>query len=211
MIEASLVWLKLPRRLAAWLVLAVALPLAVTVAAQTQAKPSTSQQASHKLLPFDLIRLQIFNEPNLDRDLRVSQGHTIVAPLIGVVDVRNRTVRETEIMVTDLYKKDYLVNPQVNITVIEYAPRTVNVLGAVNTPGSVPIPPEHDLNLLDAIARCGGFSRMANRTRISLTRTLPDGRPENYIINAEQLMSGDSSSRWIVQDGDIISVPERML
>src|SRR3569623_1763010 len=96
---------------------------------------------SYKLQPMDLIKVQVYQEPELERELRVSSGRTVVLPLIGTVDLKNRTVNEAEQLITELYDKDYLVNPQINITVMEYAPRTVNILGAVNTPGSVQIPP----------------------------------------------------------------------
>jgi polysaccharide biosynthesis/export protein len=160
---------------------------------------------------MDLIRIQVFQEAELDRDLRVSQDHTIVVPLIGIVDVRDLTVRDTEALLTELYQRDYLVNPQINITVTEYSQRNINVLGAVNTPGSVVMPPEKNLTLLDAIARSGGFSRLANRNKVSLTRTKSDGQTVNFIINADQLVSGDSNNRSTIQDGDIIFVPERIL
>lgn len=166
---------------------------------------------TYKLRPMDVLRIQVFQEPDLDRELRISQDHTIVAPLIGVVNLKNRSVRETELLITRLYKQDYLINPQINVTVIEYAQRSVNVLGAVNSPGAVVLPPEKDLTLLDVIARAGGFSRLANRGRISLTRTHPDGETSNYLINADQLVSGDMVDGGPIQDGDIISVPERML
>jgi polysaccharide export outer membrane protein len=65
--------------------------------------------------------------------------------------------------------------------------------------------------LLDAIARSGGFSRLANRSKVSLTRTLSDGQTENFTINADQLMAGDGGRRWIVQSGDVVYVPERVL
>jgi polysaccharide export outer membrane protein len=157
------------------------------------------------------VKIQVFQEPDLERDLRVSQDYTIMVPLIGVVDVKDRTVRETELLLTELYQRDYLVNPQINLTVTEYSQRTINVLGAVNNPGSVQIPPEKNISLLDAIARSGGFSRLANRNKVSLTRTLPDGQTVNYIIDADQLVSGDKSNRTPIQDGDVIFVPERML
>jgi polysaccharide export outer membrane protein len=175
------------------------------------AEKPAARHSLYRLHPMDLIKVQVFQEPDLDRELRISRDCTIVVPLVGVVDVRNLTVRDAEMLLTDLFKKDYLVNPQINITVTEYTPRTVNVLGAVNSPGSVVVPPEKDLTLLDAVARSGGFSRLANRTKISLTRTLANGRTENYSVNADQLMTGDNSNRWLVQDGDIIFVPERML
>jgi polysaccharide biosynthesis/export protein len=183
------------------------LPGLAPAAAPEGAKPS----AAHRLRPMDLIRLQVFQEPDLDRELRVSQDHTIVLPLIGVIQVRDLTVRETELLVTERYRADYLVNPQVNITVVEYSPRTVNVLGAVNSPGAVIIPPEQELTLLDAIARSGGFSRLANRTKVSLTRTLPDGRSSNLLINADQLVTGDTAGTDKLQPGDVLFVPERVL
>jgi polysaccharide biosynthesis/export protein len=175
------------------------------------AQKPTPRPGTYKLRPMDVIKIQVFQEPDLDRELRISQDHTIVAPLIGVVNLKDRTVRETELLITKLYKQDYLINPQINVTVTEYAQRAVNVLGAVNSPGSVALPPEKDLTLLDVIARAGGFSRLANRTRISLTRTLSDGETVNYVVNADQLVSGDMVDGGPIQDGDIISVPERML
>lgn len=171
---------------------------------------SDGQMATYKLHAMDLLKIQVFQEPDLDREIRVSQDDTIALPLIGLVDVKGRTVRETELLITELYKRDYLVNPQINITVLEYSPRTVNVFGAVNTPGSVTIPPERELTLLDAIARSGGFSRLANRAKVSLTRTRPNGETINYIINADELVAGDAGNRAPVQDGDIIFVPERV-
>jgi polysaccharide export outer membrane protein len=180
-------------------------------AAAPAREKAASRSVSYRLRPMDLVKVQVFQEPDLDRELRVSHDYTIVAPLIGVVDVHNLTVREAELLLTELYKKDYLVNPQINMTVMEYAPRNVNVLGAVNAPGSVVMTPEKDMSLLDAIARSGGFSRLANRTRVSLTRTLTSGQTENYTVNADELVAGDNVARWMVQDGDIIYVPERLL
>lgn len=187
-----------------------ALLLPPVLAAKTEAKPE-GRFATYKLRPMDLIKVQVFQEPELDRELRVSQDQTIVVPLIGVVNVKDRTVRETELLVTELYQRDYLVNPQINITVTEYSQRTINVLGQVNAPGSVVIPPEKNINLLDAITRAGGFTRLANRNKVSLTRTKPDGQTVNFTIDADQLVTGDTNNRSPVQDGDTIFVPERML
>ena len=179
-----------------------------------QAVPGAAPSASRSdyiLRPMDLVKVQVFQEPDLDRELRVSQDHTIVMPLIGVVDLRKRSVRETETLIANLYNKSFLVNPQINITILEYSPRTVNVLGAVNNPGSVVITTEHRFTLLDVIARSGGFSRLANRNKLSLTRTMASGETQNFSIDGDQLVAGDASSTWTVQDGDVIFVPERVL
>ena len=190
--------------------LAILLPVS-TLAAKPKAAKGNAVTPGYKLHPMDLLKLQVFQEPDLDRELRVSQDNTVVVPLLGVVNVNGLSVRETELLIAELYRKDYLVNPQINITVVEYSPRSVNVFGAVNQPGSVVFPPERELTLLDAIARSGGFSRLANRSKVSLTRTQADGQTVNYVINADQLVGGDSDNRVPVQNGDVIYIPERVL
>jgi len=199
-----------PLAIAAMLLLSGSVLVPPALAAKNEAK-SENRLATYKLRPMDLIKMQVFQETELDRELRVSQDYTIAIPLVGVVNVKDRTVRETELLLTELYQRDYLVNPQINITVVDYSQRTINVLGAVNSPGSVVIPPEKNISLLDAIARSGGFSRLANRNKVSLTRTKADGQTANFTIDADQMVSGDTNNRTPIQDGDVIFVPERML
>lgn len=159
---------------------------------------------------LDLIRVQIFQEDDLTREVRVSQEYRIVLPLIGAIDVRGKTVRQLQETIRDLYDADYLVNPQVNVFVIEYAQRSVNVLGSVNSPGVVPFPREQGLTLLDAIARVGGFSRLADRRKIKLTRTA-EGKVSTFIINADEIIEGSAREAWPLMQDDVIFVPERIL
>jgi polysaccharide biosynthesis/export protein len=67
------------------------------------------------------------------------------------------------------------------------------------------------LTLLDAISRAGGFSRLAQRSQVKLTRTNADGKSETYIINADDLLKSNSSNSWQLIENDIIFVPERIL
>ena len=186
---------------------------ALLVAAETQPKTTMSSSAptDFVLQPSDLLSVQVFQEEDLKREVRVSQEYSITLPLIGKVDVKGKSVRQAESLIRDLYDKDYLVNPQVNVVVIEYAKRSMNVIGSVNQPGAVLFPQEQGLTLLDAISRAGGFSRLADRKRIKLTRTNSDGRAETYIINADDLISGSSSNSWLLLVNDIVFVPERIL
>lgn len=163
------------------------------------------------LQPQDLVRVQVFQEPDLERELRISQEASIALPLVGTVDVRNKTVRQAEELIRKLYDADYLVNPQVNLTVLEYAPRSVDVVGAVNTPGVVYFPKEEGLTLIGAISRAGSFNRLANKKQITLKRTSPDGQTETYRIDVDELMRGETADKWHLQPGDVITVPERIL
>lgn len=171
---------------------------------------ATAGQADYLLQPYDLIEVVVFQEADLEREVRLSQDTTISLPLIGSVDLSGKTVREAQELVRKLYVQ-YLVNPQINITVKEYAKETVNVLGAVNTPGAITIPPEQPLKLLDAITRAGGFSRLADRKKVKLTRLNGDGKTSTYVINADDIIQSNSSEPWILSKGDVIYVPERIL
>lgn len=179
-------------------------------------EPSASAPAQpsgdYLLQPQDLLRMQVFQEPDMLREVRISQEGTINLPLINEVDLRNKTLRQAEQIIRERYDRDFLVNPQITLVVVEYAKRTVNVLGNVNLPGAIPFPQEGKLNLIDAITRAGGFNRLADRKRVRLTRTTPDGKTETVEINADQLMNkGASAEKWNLQVGDTVYVSERVL
>jgi len=163
------------------------------------------------LQPSDLLDVQIFQEENLKRAVRVSQEYSITLPLIGKVDVKGKSLRQAEDLIRELYARDYLVNPQINVVVIEYAKRSVNVIGQVNQPGAVLFPQEQGLTLLDAISRAGGFSRLANRSQVKLTRTNADGKSDTFVIDADDLIKGRSSNNWPLLVNDIVFIPERIL
>ncbi len=181
-----------------------------SLAEETKRVPAAAP-LDYVLQPSDLLNVQVFQEENLKRDVRVSQEYSITLPLIGKVDVKGMSLRQAEELIRQLYDRDYLVNPQVNVVVVEYAKRSVNVIGQVNQPGAVLFPQEQGLTLLDAISRAGGFSRLANRSQVKLTRTNADGKTDTYIINADDLIKGTSSNSWPLLVNDIVFVPERIL
>ncbi len=113
-------------------------------------------------------------------------------------------------MIRQLYDRDYLVNPQVTVIVLKYAERAVNVIGAVNSPQAVPFPPERGLTLLEAIARAGGFSRLADRSKVKIIRTDDKGVSTTFTINADKLMESRSANLWSLQVDDVIQVEERI-
>lgn len=185
---------------------------ALSLSAQQQPRTVPAAALDYVLQPSDLLNVQVFQEDNLKRDVRVSQEYSITLPLIGKVDVKGKTLRQAEAIIAKLYYDgEFLQNPQVNIVVVEYAKRSVNVIGQVNQPGAVLFPQEQGLTFMDAISRAGGFSRLANRKQVKLTRTNADGKSETYIINADDLIKSGSSNTWQLLANDIIFVPETIL
>lgn len=171
-------------------------------------KKAIGEISNYQLQPGDVIQVRVFQEIDLDRETRVSQDYTIMLPLIGEVSVRNKSPRQVEADVRALYDRDFIVNPQVNISVVQYAPRTVSMVGMFNSPGPVPFPPEEGLRLVDAIARAGGFSRLARPSKMTLTRKMPDGTTQVFPINGDELIRGKLTEDWFLQRDDVVFVPE---
>ena len=180
--------------------------------ADEQATLSSSQTPTDYILqPSDLIRVLVFQEPDLLREVRISQEFTINLPLVGSVDLKGKSVRQAEDLIRALYDHDYLVNPQITVSVLEYSPRTVQVIGAVNKPDSINFPPELKMTLVEAISRAGGPTRIANLKQVRITRITPDGKTENFTINLDGLTKGNSSDAVQLQKGDVVYVPERII
>lgn len=170
-----------------------------------------SGQAEYILQPMDVVKVEVFQEPDMLREVRIAQDGSVTLPLINKVDLKGKTVEQAQDSIRQLYDKDYLVNPQINLSVIEYAKRDVKVLGQVGKPGAVGIPTDRPLKLLDAIALAEGFTRLSDRKKVTLTRTNPDGTTTTTEINAESIIqSRNSADQWVLQHGDVINVPERL-
>ena len=201
-----------PRLRALLLAISLVLPLGAQTTAEAVSTVATAPAAGtvdYMLRPSDILQIKVFQEEDLTREVSVSKEYAISLPLIGTVDLRNRTVRQAEELIRQLYDRDYLVNPQVTVIVLRYAERAVNVIGMVNAPQAVPFPPERGLTLLEAIARAGGFNRLADRSKVSITRTDDRGVTSTFTVNADRLLDSRSPNSWTLQVDDVIFVPEK--
>lgn len=181
------------------------------VAGESGPSVSGTTQAEYVLQPLDLLKVVVFQETDLEREVRLTQESTVSLPLIGTVSLKGKTTREAQQLISEAYEHDFLVNPQISLTVLEYAKQTVNVLGAVTTAGAILIPPEQPLNLLDAVSRAGGFTRLADRRHVKLTRIGDDGRKITFEINADEIIQGATDKTWLLKNGDVVYVAERIL
>jgi polysaccharide export outer membrane protein len=92
------------------------------------------------------------------------------------------------------------------VSVIEYRSKTVTVLGQVQKPGSFPLSP--GMTLLQAISMSGGFTSIAQKSKVSLSRAT-SGKAETVTINVEAIYTGAEQDIFL-QSGDRIYVHERV-
>ena len=96
---------------------------------------STQLLAANPLGAGDMLRITVYDNPDLTTETRVTSDDTINFPLIGEVSVAGKSVPEAERMIaSELGKQGFLRNPQVNILVTEFLSQQVSILGNVTEP-----------------------------------------------------------------------------
>ena len=176
----------------------------------TATSPEVDESSGNDVIKVnDLVRVTVFKEDDMLTEARISKSGDITLPLLGPVHVEGKTVSEAVADIRARLDKDYIINPQVTLTVMEYAPQWVTVLGEVQRPSQVPMPPEGGLDLMGAIALAGGYTRIADPSNI-IIRRLVDGRDVVLKIDAKKLAGDSKSPAFMVQPGDTISVGESL-
>ena len=174
----------------------------------------TSTKADYILQPQDVIRVQVFQEEDVNKQadgLSISRDLTVTLPLIGTISLKGKSVRQAEEMIRALYDKDYIVNPQVTLTVLKYSERTVNVVGSVTKQDRIQFPQERGLSIIDAISLAGGPTRFADLKHVRLTRKNANGESENTTIDVDAMMKKSGTDPVMLQPDDVVFVPERIL
>ena len=168
---------------------------------------SSAQQANYVLAPNDLITVTVFQEDDLLTKVRVGNDGTISVPLIGSVRVGGKSVDEAGQIIRARLAKGYLVNPQVNVAVTEFAKRIVTVLGEVQKAGTFEFPNQGPLDLLQAIGLAGGYSNKANPGRIVVKRQV-NGKDVVFEVNGKALAAKKNTQPFEILPGDTVTVAE---
>lgn len=169
------------------------------------AQNNTDKDYSYAVGPKDLLSISVFDVPELNMTVRVSQDGTITLPLLGQIEVGGLTLAELERKLTALLEKSYLKNAQVTVFIKEYQSRQVSIIGAVSKPGNYELIGKQ--TLLQMLSTAGGLTREA-AGRIIILRHYPRGIVDSLSIDLEALMSsGNPELNIPILSDDIINVP----
>lgn len=162
----------------------------------------------YQLGPKDLLEIKVFELPELNQTVRVSEDGSITLPLIGKVVVNGLTKDAVERKIASLLEERYVKNAQVQVFIKEYQSKVVSVIGAVEKPGIYELIGRQ--TLLQIISRAGGFSSYPREAgnEIIVIRQGSSGRSARLTINLEDLLlNGNHRLNIPLMPGDIISVP----
>ena len=180
------------------------------VPAETAVEEAASGVASanYQLTPGDTVTIRVFREPDLDSQQRLSRDGTINFPLLGIIHLAGRTTNEAAAMIVGMLAPDYILHPQVSVSISTYNKQHFTVLGQVGAPGTYDIPEEQTIDILGAVARAGGFTRLAQPSKVTVRRAVGD-HEEAFTVDVGRMMKVKSSPRFVIHANDTISIPER--
>ena len=171
----------------------------------------------------DALDVNVFEAPELNREVRVSSAGEISLPLLDSVHAAGLTPRELELVLQELFRRKYMKDPHISVFVREMQSHPVSVLGAVRRPGVFQV--RGSKTLLEILSLAEGLADDAGETVIimrgaglqsapasSSEETLPHKNANSEVadvvqINLKDLLdSSDSHQNPLVNPGDIVKV-----
>jgi protein involved in polysaccharide export with SLBB domain len=177
--------------------LALVFLAALPVVAQTNTISEAPEGASsYTLNTGDQVQITVFEEPDLSITAVLDDTGAISYPLLGEINIRGLTARELETRITDGLRGRFLINPRVNVSILEY--RQFYVRGEVSSPGGYTFKP--GLTVEKAISMAGGFTSRASKSAF-------------YIISDDSADDNDEARRKVklnsrIRPGDIINIEQ---
>jgi len=193
--------------------LVISLLVATLLAQQTPAAPAPQRPepaaaatpARYMIGPQDLLKITVFDEPDLTNSYRVDGDGFVTFPYIGRVPSAGLTLPELQERIRTLLAAGFIRNPQVRVEVGEFKSQSVLVSGEVRQPGKITM--TGSMTLLEALAAAGSATSSASS---ELTVAHPKRGTEDsdvIRINWKDLQLGRGTDVGL-QDGDIINVPK---
>lgn len=160
--------------------------------------------------PLDTILVDVFNVPDLNREMQVDASGRIAMPLVGTVDARGRTAEELARVIETALHSRGVRKPEVIVNIKSSVSQVVTVDGQVVEPGLYPV--TNQMTLLRVIASARGLSEFARQDDVVILRSV-DGRRMAGLYNIAAIRSGTYDDPPVYAN-DIIIVgdsPQRRL
>jgi len=187
---------------------------------------SAQTDGSYQVRAGDTLRIEVLEDPNLNRSALVLPDGRISFPFAGTVQAAGKTTGQIEATIASGIASNFAAEPNVYVSVVSIPKRAatggtrstkaapiirVYMMGEVNGPGKKELAP--GTTLLQALAQSGGFTKFAATKRVQLRRRdAQTGTETIYRINYKALAEGaQMEGNAVLADGDVILVPERRL
>ena len=176
---------------------------------QAEAEDSKQQQDeatnAYRIGPQNMLQIRIFGEAGINQLYRVDEDGFIKHALGGRMEVGGLTVTEAEALVEKKLDGDYVINPQINIFVLEFS--QFSIIGEVRKPGNYEI--SGRVSIIRAISMAGGFTPIADQRGVQIIRKNSTGTETKLKVDVGRIMQGGQSSpEEDLQADDVVVVPK---
>lgn len=171
---------------------------------KTKNPVSTTPVTEYVIGPQDVVRIDVWKEPDISRTIPVRPDGRISLPLLNDIQAAGLTAMQLSDAIRQGLTK-YLTSPQVTVTVSEINSRRVYITGEVTRAGAFPLLP--NMKVLQALSSAGGFTQFAKLKDIYVLRT-EDGKQVKHPFNYKDVVKGKLAEQNIaLLPGDVIVVP----
>lgn len=158
------------------------------------AQSGNASMSQYQLGSGDKVSISVFGQEELSMEVRLPDVGTINYPFLGELKLVGLTAAEVEQLIHKGLLGDYLVNPSVSVSIVEYRPFFID--GEVKRPGGYPYQPGLTVNKAAALA--GGYTERAARDKIVIVRESSNQTRELTVTVSD-----------MIQPGDIITINQR--
>lgn len=167
--------------------------------------PTAGAQAEYRLGSGDVIRINVYQNPDLTLETRVTEAGVVSYPLLGSIRLGGLSVTAAEKLIADgLRNGNFVKQPQVTLVVVQVRGNQASVLGQVNRPGRYPIEVA-DMRLTDLLAMAGGTA--GNGADMVIVTGTRNGQPYRLEVDLPTVfLAGGQSKDVIIVNGDTVWV-----
>jgi len=183
----------------------IALLSAGIAGAQAQPAPPAQQRSEYVLGAGDVVRITVFQNPDLTLETRLSETGQVSYPLLGPINLGGMSVAQAEKRVADgLRSGNFVKQPQVSVLVVQVRGNQVSVLGQVGRPGRYPIETAQ-LRLTDLIAQAGGIAPGGGDVVVVVG--MRSGKPFRAEVDFPRVFTSDRrNDDVLLQNEDVVYV-----
>ncbi|MGY6276076.1 polysaccharide biosynthesis/export family protein [Methylomonas sp. MgM2] len=167
--------------------------------------PSFAIDESYRINKGDKLKINVWQEENLQSEVAVSPDGTISFPMVGIVQAAGKTIEEFQNLLRERLE-EYIPGPEVNVTLLSADGNLIYVIGEVARPG--PYPMNKNLDVMQALSMAGGFTPFAAKNDIRILRHDLEGHSKTIPFAYGDIEDGDAlDTNILLQSGDTIIVP----
>lgn len=171
---------------------------------------SDLESVKYTLGPDDVIEIAVMRHPEFSGTFPISSEGKIQYKFVGDIDVRGLTKKQVEEKLAKILS-NYIIDPEINVTITEFKSKFIFVLGEVSQPGKYYIKSE-SITVRDAVVTSGLPTTAAAMRKCSLITPDKSGKAKNKPVNIyEILYAGDLRKNIEMYPGDVLYVPSTVM